>query len=114
MLKILWQLPQILLGYILVFISKAKREDDYLGMKVYLTKYRFGISLGNIIIVCRKSSIKHEYGHCKQSIIFGPFYLLIIGLPSIVMNTLTRVGILKKENYYKRWPENWADKLGNV
>jgi len=22
--------------------------------------------------------------------------------------------ILKNENYYKRWPENWADALGKV
>jgi hypothetical protein len=44
----------------------------------------------------------------------GPLYLFIVGIPSVTMNMLTKAKILKRENYYKRWPETWADKLGKV
>jgi hypothetical protein len=39
---------------------------------------------------------------------------LVVGLPSIVMNILTRLGVLKNENYYKRWPESWADEIAEI
>ncbi len=118
----LWQLPQVLLAYMLIVLWKAKLEFTYKGIKVYRTDKLYGISLGTIIILSIKHNtqvLHHEYGHTRQSLYFGWLYLLIIGLPSIVMNILSTV-LYKKgyktfaNNYYKRWPENWADKLGNV
>ena len=81
-----------------------------------------GISLGTIIILStihNETTLKHEYGHTKQSLIFGWLYLLVIGLPSISMNILSSILFKRGKpkfalNYYNRWPENWADKLGNV
>lgn len=46
-----------------------------------------GISLGKYIIVSQwatQKTIMHEYGHCLQSKILGPLYLLVVGLPSIL------------------------------
>ena len=48
-----------------------------------------GISLGNFIILsksCAKSvtTVAHEYGHVVDSHMFGPLYLFVIGLPSIL------------------------------
>jgi len=117
MLKILWQLPQTILAWMLIFFWKAKYSSTFNDVRIYKTKVRYGISLGTVIILWdfhSQNTLQHEYGHTKQSLIFGWLYLLIIGLPSITMNILSRVGILKSENYYKRWPENWADKLGDV
>lgn len=117
MIKTIHQLPQILLARILIFFWKAKYDLTYNCIKIYRTKKSYGISLGTIIILSTGHNhrvLKHEYGHCRQSMYFGWLYLLIIGLPSITMNILTRFKILKAENYYKRWPENWADKLGDV
>ncbi len=122
MIKTIHQLPQVLLAYLLIKLWKAKYEQTYKGIKVYRTKLRYGISLGTIIILSTihtHKTLKHEYGHTKQSLYFGWLYLLIIGLPSISMNILStilyRLGKPKfHSNYYNRWPENWADKLGNV
>jgi len=122
MIKTIHQLPQTLLAYILILFWKAEYEQTYKGIKVYRTKKRYGISLGTIIILStihNFKTLKHEYGHTRQSLYFGWLYLVIIGIPSISMNicsyVLYKLGYPKcAKNYYKRWPENWADKLGGV
>jgi hypothetical protein len=58
--------------------------------------------------------IKHEYGHTLQSKMLGWLYLPIICVPSLILFTLTTIDILDYADYYKRFPENWADKLGGV
>ncbi|MBN2864081.1 MAG: hypothetical protein JXN62_13020 [Bacteroidales bacterium] len=117
MIKYFWQLPQTLLALILLMIYKYDDRFTYNGKTVYVSKnFPGGVSLGEIIIVRSKYSktIKHEYGHSKQSMCFGWLYLIIIGIPSLTFNIMTRIGTLKPETYYNRFPENWADKLGNV
>lgn len=119
---VMWQLPQFLLGSLLLLILRKHiiLRKDYKDTNVYILDGKFtGASLGGLIFVNkahkdRDRIIKHEYGHFKQGITFGWLYLIIIGIPSGGMNLLTRWKILKIENYYKRWPENWADKLGKV
>lgn len=106
----LWQLPQNLVGLLVILFSNAEKDwDDY-----WITNYRFGVSLGRYIIVnknCTMDTIKHERGHQKQSLYLGPLYLIIIGLPSAIGNILHR---FIKFNYYKQPWEAWADKLGGV
>lgn len=121
-----WCLPQTLLGLILLFFLKINRsitsERDYNNTSVYKIDGKWGVSLGKFIIINyyhNERTIKHEYGHTLQGFIFGPIYLLVIGLPSITMNIISifsfKFGSGKfARNYYKRWPESWADKLGNV
>lgn len=106
----LWQLPQNLIGLLVIFFSKAKK--DFAG--VYTTDCNFGVSLGNYIIInkhCSWSDILHESGHQKQSLYLGWFYLPLIGLPSAIGNLLHRKF---KFNYYAQPWEKWADKLGGV
>jgi len=118
----IWQLPQHMLALILIRFSKAEFDEKYQTSRVYRTKKLFGISLGQYIIMNTHhdyQTIQHEYGHSIQSLYFGPLYLLIVGLPSITMNIISRIDYRfgnKKfyYNYYNRWPENWADKLGGV
>lgn len=128
-----WQILQNILGIIFVSVfairKKITGQENYLYIHKDVTVYwieskKFsGISLGNTIIInniikgingIREKVIKHEYGHCRQSKMLGPLYLPTVGIVSLSMNILTRIGVLKKENYYKRWPEKWADKLGGV
>ena len=115
----IWQLPQNLLGLLVIHFSKAWTYNE----KIWLTEYFFGVSLGNYIILYKDSgtnSIKHEQGHQKQSLYLGWLYLLIIGLPSACGNIYDRI-VHKKWNTEKRikwyynlpW-EKWADKLGGV
>ncbi len=129
-LLILWQLPQWLLGLVIIKTTKARRIVKN-SMIVYLfeketnvfTKYFSGVSLVNIILPISASdenTIKHEYGHCIQSKYFGWFYLLIIGLPSVCNNLWDRLAHKnwtrekRTKWYYSRYPEKWADKLGGV
>lgn len=114
-----WQLPQNLLGLLVILFTGAKRKSCY-----WITlKYSFGVSLGKYIIFGGypfEDSIKHEQGHQKQSLYLGWLYLLIVGLPSFIGNIYDRVAhrkwsvIDRVTWYYNRFPENWADKLGGV
>jgi hypothetical protein len=84
-----------------------------------------GVSLGRYILLpansCDEITIRHEYGHQIQSQKLGIFYLLTVGIVSAVFNNLWdrifhKNWTTKKRYvwYYSRWPENWADRLGNV
>ncbi len=82
-----------------------------------MKKFSGGISLGRFIILNEKYSgnelsIKHEYGHSIQSLYLGWFYLIIIGLPSIIRVIIWGLLKLKSLDYYKGYPENWANRLG--
>lgn len=110
MIKWLWQLPQNLLGLLVILVTRAKKK----GMAYQTMRYRFGVSLGNYIIFggyYSSRDLKHEQGHQKQSLYLGPLYLLVIGLPSAIGNLLHRILWF---NYYKQPWEAWADKLGGV
>jgi hypothetical protein len=117
----LWQLPQNIIGIIwlninLIFyygISHIKTIND--NIYVYeLPGYTGSISLGKYIIVSKYRNdltIQHEYGHCKQSMYLGPFYLIVIGIPSIIWNGISDY---TNKDYYWFYTEKWADKLANI
>lgn len=121
-----WGIIQNLLGLLLFLIFlpfKVDKLDKYHEALILVCKrFPAGISLGMFIIMnknCRGTyfytkHIAHEYGHTKQSLILGPLYLLIVGIPSMVMNILTRLKLLRYGTYYERFPEKWADELGGV
>lgn len=111
----IWQLPQNLLGLLVIFFSLANHV--YMNGVVtpfYFTKYSFGVSLGCYIIVnenCSQNTLLHKLGHCYQSLYLGWLYLPVIGLPSAIGNLLHR---FIKFDYYKQPWEKWADELGGV
>lgn len=128
-----WELPQSLLGAILLlFYEKTRLKTiEYNGQKIYIyDKFPGGISLGyytlldynrqdwNIghIRLSLKNSIKHESGHGVQSALLGPLYLLFVGILSGIHNLNCRWKQKKgiQYNYYKFFIEAWADKLGGV
>lgn len=123
----MWQLPQNISAAIVVLIYGAKKvRSGFEGIDVFevpSTTNWMGVSLGNNIIYNQSYNsaphlksliLSHEYGHCKQSVIFGPLYLLIIGIPSLLNVLYVLANPDQADAYYKRWPENWADKLGGV
>lgn len=126
-LLFIWMLPQNLLGLLVIFFSKAKWWDTFgTHCAVYTTdKKNFGaVSLGRFIIMEQRiydepsiyyNCVRHENGHFLQGKIFGPLYLIAVGLPSIINNILARIfGGKFITDYYKKWPENNADTLGCV
>lgn len=114
----LWQLPQNLLGLLfLLFIRGEERHRLGNIQYYYARRFRGGISLGQYCIVGYKweDTIKHEYGHYRQSMMLGWLYLLVIGLPSIVWATIYGRLIQRTDNgYYRFYTERWAERLGNV
>jgi len=128
MLKLLifiWMLPQNLIGLLIILLYKAQKYEIYRGCVVYQISSKFlsGGSLGRYIVLEDAyfahpdkafNTIKHEYGHYRQGLIFGPLYLLVIGLPSVINNLISRKDKQYRKNYYKRYPEKWADTLGGV
>lgn len=71
------------------------------------------MSLGRYLFVEYPTplTIRHEYGHFKQSMMLGPLYLVLVGLWSIIRAGLN---LYRNGQYYNGYPENWADKLGGV
>lgn len=116
----IWQLPQNILGIIVILFSKARK--DYIW-EVYMTSCGFGVSLGSYIILCNTCSftdVKHERGHQEQSKRWGWLYLIVIGLPSALRNLYDqffhRDWSYKEREiwYYSHFPEKQADTLGGV
>lgn len=124
--RFIWELPQNLLGMIIYILQKHKiisiRKIDG---RFYFKNGNFGISLGSFIfwmpLLSDNNSdfprvMKHEFGHSVQSFYFGPLYLLIIGIPSILRVLYSKIFLKVKkqawQNYYKGYPENWANTLG--
>ena len=118
----IWQLPQHLLALVILAIIRligkpytVRKIDSH--NYICQTLFDASFSLGKYVFLTpdyTKTILKHELGHCVQSIILGPLYLLIAGLPSISRNIYSR--ICKKDDkwYYGSFPENWADTLGKV
>ena len=111
----IWTLPQNLVGLALIYMYKLRYRTKYKSAYIYDKFPAAGISLGYFILfddydnTVTEVDIKHEYGHCIQSLIFGPLYLLVIGVPSELNY---KFGL--SESYYDFWTEKWADKLGGV
>ena len=131
-LIVVWTLLQSLLGLFLVIITGAKpmymtiRNKQY---KFYIAR-RFnktwsGVSLGDYIVFSLEEfadeiNVRHEYGHHKQSLMLGPLYLIVIGLPSLLGNLWdkfahTNWSCLDRIVWYYTQPhEHWADSLAGI
>lgn len=116
----LWQLPQNLLGLLLMLFLKGETRHKLGGLRFYfLDTFPGGITLGEYIIVGTRQDItvRHEFGHVLQSRKLGPLYLIVIGLPSILHAWLSDlIGCCERhpEGYFHYWTEKWADRLGGV
>lgn len=124
----IWQLPQHLLGLFLIFIFRGKRTGEYYRIKTP-DWWGFGVSLGNYIMFSEEychffdryqwyetETVGHEKGHSVQSRMLGPLYLFSVGFVSGLQNLICRFIPNSKytRDYYKRWPENWADKISGI
>lgn len=121
----IWQLPQNLLGLImLLFMKPYVSKEKYKGITYVVSKKMSGdISLGNYVILSNSYKDKnryqkvwnHEWGHTRDSKIFGPLYLIAIGLPSLIWAWMYGTIVKPTTNgYYKFYTEKRADRLGGV
>lgn len=125
-LVLLWQLPQVLLGWILRLFYPAAYTLEKDGVTVIFSdKFHGGLSLGTTVFVhshvytwneypLDTLTVRHELGHCKQSQILGWLYLLVIGLPSVLHAWLYRRDPSDPDGYYRFYTEAWADRLAGI
>ena len=129
-LLLIWELPQNILGALLfiffaVFSDSVILDDDD-SLEMYSPMMRGAISLGIFRVYAYKYLgngaryvelvRKHEKeGHRKQSMMLGPLYLIVIGLPSLIWAALhSYVKRLGAVDYYSFYTEKWADRLAGV
>lgn len=117
LLLYLWQLPQNLLGLLLSWIYAPGRVVWRRGVRILRSdKMRGGVSLGRYVIVSSAFSgtliERHEWGHTRQSLLLGPLYLPVVGLPSLLWAAWWRPG--RKKDYYAFYTEKWADALAGI
>lgn len=116
-----WGGLQTLLGFGLFLRWAGSPHQWYRGAVHTKWDINGGISLGMFIFTpdreeewCRQMVI-HEYGHTWQSLMLGPLYLLVVGLPSILWERLEWCRTQRKEkhiSYSWFYTERWADRLG--
>lgn len=123
----LWQLPQMLVGMLIcnlikdkqIFNATTKTGKVYYGKVYFADWFNSAVCLGKYIIVDKnlkgtvplRQTIKHELGHSVQSGLLGWFYFIVVGIPSFVLNVISRIYKKDDQWYYSKFPENWANKI---
>lgn len=114
----IWQLPQNLIGLLILLfykiLGRILDSGSYEDAWTYVINHLggSGLSLGYYIFLSKLHTetdvVKHEYGHVMQSKILGPFYLFVIAIPS---GLSTLFNFKDSSEFYT---EVWADKLGGL
>lgn len=128
-----WGFLQTLLGSIVFLLHRKEQHYSYHGAVVTVWKSKSSVSLGMFVFVTSEpyfaekfaekmradelSSrlLVHEYGHTIQSLILGPLYLLVIGIPSTLWGFLPSLNRKRREkqiSYFDFFTEKWANSLG--
>lgn len=120
-LKYFWQLPQLIAAFIYYWYLKSK--DEILdtctcqGAIVFIKRKSCGsVTLGSHIFLspmATDTTVRHEWGHTRQSLILGPLYLIVIGIPSVIWASIHKK-IAPNTSYFDFFSEKWADKLGGI
>ncbi|MBR6534662.1 MAG: hypothetical protein IKT65_03695 [Clostridia bacterium] len=124
---------QTFLGGIIFLINVKHKHCFYHGAVITYWKLSSSLSLGMFIFVtdnpyCYPSLhskwsppevcerlIVHEYGHTIQSLILGPLYLIVMGIPSFLWAFIPALNRMRKEksiSYFSFFTERWANHLG--
>lgn len=119
-----WGLPQTLGGLVICCLFYRCPHYTYHGAVVTEWTLPSGLSLGMFIFLpsgtqmsstLHRQLLVHEYGHTLQSLILGPAYLLLIGIPSFLWANVSAFARHRKErqiSYYAFYTEAWANAWG--
>ncbi len=110
-----WGLVNTLLGTVVALpflltgsLPRVSNNGKQLQLMPAFMEAKQGLSLG--IWSFGKVDPLHEGGHAIQSAILGPFYLLAIGIPSVMSALLAP--LRPPGRHEKSWFEVWASQLG--
>lgn len=128
-----WGCLQTMLGAIVYLLHRKASHHSYHGAIVTQWTSRSSVSLGMFVFVTDepffyeklKSQyskqeladrlLVHEYGHTIQSLILGPLYLIVMGIPSTLWGFLPHLNKMRKDkqvSYFSFFTEKWANELG--
>lgn len=116
-LQLTWGLPQTAAGFI-VFLANLKEPHEWYrgAVRTVWKDKTHGVSMGLFIFTCSGGGYhmtEHEYGHCMQSLLLGPLYFFIIGIPSVIWCNSKKSKVTRAKtgrNYYSYFTEKWAEK----
>ncbi len=124
LVQLSWGIVQNLIGFFLMLKFIKCKKMFYFGSILVAHNGVFGgISLGGFIFVkdiADKDKFYqmavHEYGHTIQSLLFGPLYLFLVGIPSVVWSAIWYTKLKKgvELKYTSIYPENFANWLGRI
>ena len=127
-----WGILQTLLGSIVLLLNIKNKHYWYHGALVTAWKAKSSVSLGMFVFVTDEPYfyeklkdtyskqelsnrlLVHEYGHTVQSLILGPLYLIVMGIPSTLWGFLPNLNKKRKEqqiSYFAFFTEKWANVL---
>ncbi len=133
LLQCSWGCLQTLLGFLLFLLHIKDKHFNYHGAVVTKWKLKSSVSLGMFVFITEepyfapkfenkfskdelyKRLLVHEYGHTVQSLILGPLYLIIMGIPSTIWGFLPSLNAKRKNkqiSYFSFFTEKWANTLG--
>ena len=128
-----WGGIQSVLGLIYFVVHLSDRHYIYHGAVITEWSEKSSVSLGMFVFVTKEpyfyNKLKnkytmeelsqrllvHEYGHTIQSLILGPLYLIIIGIPSTLWGFLPHCNTERRTkgiSYFSFFTEKWANYLG--
>lgn len=126
-----WGIAQNLLGAIIFLLNVRHHHAYFKGAIVTTWHLSSSLGCGMFIFLSDESipaysqamnnklqydTLVHEFGHTIQSIILGPLFLFVIGLPSLVWASLPYFQKLRQRkniSYYWFYCEKWANNLGD-
>ena len=130
-----WGILQTLLGLIHFLVYLRCPHYWYHGAVVTQWSNKASVSLGLFVFVTddlpysdrvahtmtrpqlARRLLVHEYGHTIQSLVLGPLYLLLIGVPSTVWGFAPSLNRKRREeqlSYFSFFTERWANAWGEV
>ena len=114
-----WGLPQTLLGFVIFLICRKCPHERYHGAIVTRWGQRGSLGVGMFLFLGEDDPqvLVHEYGHAVQSLILGPLFLPVMGIPSFLWCNLPPCRRLRKEkgvSYYAFYPEKNANFFGRL
>jgi len=128
-IQLTWGICQNIVGLlaflVLTIIKPNRKRFYYHGAIASHWKFSFSMGLGMFIFFGHSDKdenyqsevLVHEYGHTIQSIILGPLFLFVIGIPSCVWAFTPKFVKWREQGrytYFDFYPEGWANKAGEA
>lgn len=111
----IWECIQNTIGFIEFKLNKSKIKFRFKNSNIVYINYFDSHVLGKWVFINPNTDdsgiIRHEYGHRIQSYILGPFYMIVIYLPSYLHYKWFVRQNKNWDEYYEFYTEKTADKL---